>query len=129
MNTIYVGDFYQHTFDTSRDGNVNANLHRDLNKYINSFKQKPPAPVSQEHSLLSRREQMDEFVFLGLRLCEGISRQKFIDTFHQDFDLTYAGKLRKYTDMNLISVSGDTVRLTDEGIDVSNQILSDLLLD
>ena len=28
-----VGDFYQHTFDTSRDGNVNSGLHDDLTKY------------------------------------------------------------------------------------------------
>ncbi len=30
---LYVGDFYQHTFDTSRDGIVNGTLHDDLQKY------------------------------------------------------------------------------------------------
>lgn len=34
MNQILVGDFYQHTFDTSRDGNVNSGLHKDYDKYI-----------------------------------------------------------------------------------------------
>lgn len=33
VNTMLVGDFYQHTFDTSRDGNVNMNLHKDLATY------------------------------------------------------------------------------------------------
>ncbi len=37
INHIYVGDFFQHTFDTSRDGNVNKGLHNDLKKYINEF--------------------------------------------------------------------------------------------
>jgi DNA helicase-2/ATP-dependent DNA helicase PcrA len=32
-NTIFVGDFYQHTFDTSRDGNVNRNIHNDYANY------------------------------------------------------------------------------------------------
>lgn len=32
-NTIFVGDFYQHTFDTSRDGNVNQKIHNDYAKY------------------------------------------------------------------------------------------------
>lgn len=35
---IFVGDFYQHTFDTSRDGNVNCNLYKDYNKYIDRFR-------------------------------------------------------------------------------------------
>lgn len=38
MNQIYVGDFYQHTFDTSRDGKVNQNLHKDFVKYQNKFR-------------------------------------------------------------------------------------------
>jgi DNA helicase II / ATP-dependent DNA helicase PcrA len=32
-----VGDFYQHTFDTSRDATVNANLHDNYDKYRNAF--------------------------------------------------------------------------------------------
>lgn len=31
--TLLVGDFYQHTYDTSRDGNVNMNLHKELTAY------------------------------------------------------------------------------------------------
>lgn len=38
LNILYVGDFYQHTFDTSRDGNTNVNLFEDYNKYINKIK-------------------------------------------------------------------------------------------
>lgn len=33
-----VGDFYQHTFDTSRDGNTNIRLHDDYQRYIKEFK-------------------------------------------------------------------------------------------
>lgn len=38
LNVTFVGDFYQHTFDTSRDGNVNASLHNDYNAYKAKFK-------------------------------------------------------------------------------------------
>jgi len=37
LNAIFVGDFFQHTFDTSRDGNVNANLHNDYSAYKARF--------------------------------------------------------------------------------------------
>lgn len=35
---LYVGDFYQHTFDTSRDGVVNKNLHQNRVKYFQMWK-------------------------------------------------------------------------------------------
>lgn len=34
---LYVGDFYQHTFDTSRDGATRKNLHNDYTKYQKEF--------------------------------------------------------------------------------------------
>jgi DNA helicase II / ATP-dependent DNA helicase PcrA len=37
FDILYVGDFYQHTFDTSHDGNVNASLHDDYIKYQKQF--------------------------------------------------------------------------------------------
>jgi DNA helicase-2/ATP-dependent DNA helicase PcrA len=38
IKMLFVGDFYQHTFDTSRDGSVNKNLHEDYAKYQLEFK-------------------------------------------------------------------------------------------
>jgi hypothetical protein len=37
VSIMAVGDFYQHTYDTSRDGKVNANLHEDYEKYKKVF--------------------------------------------------------------------------------------------
>lgn len=37
LNVTFVGDFFQHTFDTSRDGNVNARLHEDYTTYQAKF--------------------------------------------------------------------------------------------
>lgn len=38
IDALLVGDFYQHTFDTSRDGRINEDLHNDYHKYIERFK-------------------------------------------------------------------------------------------
>lgn len=39
VDMLFVGDFFQHTFDTSRDGNIRTNLHkRGLGPYIEEFK-------------------------------------------------------------------------------------------
>ncbi|WP_426392269.1 AAA family ATPase [Variovorax sp. R-27] len=37
VRCMFVGDFYQHTYDTSRDGSVNINLHSDYEKYRKRF--------------------------------------------------------------------------------------------
>lgn len=36
-NQLFVGDFYQHTFDTSRDGMVNSRLHNNFDNYKEEF--------------------------------------------------------------------------------------------
>jgi len=37
IKCMFVGDFYQHTYDTSRDGNVNVNLHANYDTYKKHF--------------------------------------------------------------------------------------------
>lgn len=37
VKMLLVGDFYQHTFDTSRDGNTQKNLHSCFEKYCKKF--------------------------------------------------------------------------------------------
>lgn len=37
VGLTYVGDFFQHTFDTSRDGNINKSLHENFTNYVNEF--------------------------------------------------------------------------------------------
>ncbi len=37
---LFLGDFYQHTYDTSRDGNVNQNLFKNLSSYKARFSSK-----------------------------------------------------------------------------------------
>jgi len=39
LKLLFVGDFYQHTFDTSRDGNINKNLHVDMETFIEKLRQ------------------------------------------------------------------------------------------
>ena len=36
-NTICVGDFYQHTYDTSLDGNVKSSLYKNLKPYVKEW--------------------------------------------------------------------------------------------
>lgn len=73
-------------------------------------------------------DRMEEFMFLGLRMTEGVSRQDFKARFGRDMFEVYGSVINRYTDTGYMACEGDRVRLTDAGIDVSNYILSDFIL-
>lgn len=54
LDMTFVGDFHQHTFDTSRDGNVNASLHADYGAYKKKF-ERARLKVDTESLKRSRR--------------------------------------------------------------------------
>ena len=77
---------------------------------------------------LDKKSEMEEFMFLGLRLMAGISRQQFENTFQVTLDSVYGEVLRKLKGEQLIEEVAGYVRLTEHGIDVSNYVLSEFLL-
>lgn len=73
--------------------------------------------------------RMEEFMFLGLRMMCGISRTDFEDRFKKDIYEVYGPVLNKYIDQGFMATYEDRIYLTDAGIDVSNVILADFILD
>ena len=70
-NILLVGDFYQHTFDTSRDENVNSNLYNDYDNYINKIKNSDSnIKVDTVNFLKSKRcsKQVCEFITEYLKI-------------------------------------------------------------
>lgn len=92
-------------------------------------------PLKQAVQHLSRQEQMEEFMFLGLRMTEGVSSRRFYREFNISLEEVYREALRKLTSEGLLicgsgaAEDGDDsgYRLTDLGIDVSNYALSEFL--
>ena len=72
---------------------------------------------------LDKKSEMEEFMFLGLRLMAGISRQQFEKKFQVTLNSVYGEVLRK-----LKGEIAGYVRLTEHGIDVSNYVLAEFLL-
>ena len=73
--------------------------------------------------------RMEEFMFLGLRMMCGISRIDFEERFKKDIYEVYGPVLNKYIDQGLLATYEDRIYLTDKGIDVSNVVLADFILD
>lgn len=83
--------------------------------------------VKEAVTRLSHLEQMAEFMFLGLRMMEGVSMQEFADSFEKDINEIYGSALQKWLQMGMMAQEGDIIMLTDAGIDVSNTVLSDFV--
>lgn len=73
--------------------------------------------------------RMEEFMFLGLRMTCGVSREDFQERFKKDIYEVYGSVLNRYIGDGFMATEGDRIFLTDRGIDVSNVILADFLLD
>lgn len=71
LNICLVGDFFQHTYDTSRDGNLNQSLYDDFTTYTNLFKEVglTPDTTSLSHSYRCT-SQICEFITnqLGIQI-------------------------------------------------------------
>lgn len=78
---------------------------------------------------LSLEDRMEEFMFLGLRRMKGVSGSEFLARFGQNMWNVYSEVLPKLQEQGLIQVDAPWVRLTELGIDVSNVVLSQFLLE
>lgn len=78
---------------------------------------------------LSQEEQMEETMFLGLRLTEGVSKAEFQRQFGVSMEQIYEEVIRENIAQGLLIDATGYVRLTREGMDLSNYVMAQFLLD
>lgn len=81
----------------------------------------------EEMQTLTTREQMEEFLFLGLRLIQGISREAFHETFHCRVESVFGQALLKYQKEGLLTMDSERIALTNKGLDLSNYVFAGFL--
>lgn len=106
-------------------GETRFNRIRDRKEYVEMIHRGEAVDTEQE--FLSKESQMEEFMYLGLRKTEGISRTAFQDYFQKSLDEIYGTVIEKLNDEKLLECDGDRVRLSHRGMDVSNCVLAEFL--
>lgn len=76
----------------------------------------------------SKENNMEEFMFMGLRMNQGISISEFQGRFGIDINSIYKEIIDKNINRNLLVLENDSLRLTEKGIELSNSVMSDFLL-
>lgn len=87
-----------------------------------------PGKICEEEQFLSENEEMEEFMFLGLRMMCGVRKSEFLRLFGVPVDTVYGEPLKKLQGHGLLEIGKDTIRLTKRGIDISNYVFEQFLL-
>lgn len=101
-------------------------------KNLEEYQKKPYVPfmMREDYTVLSEKDEIEEFMFLGLRKRAGISEREFKERFRVGLKDIYGKVIAKYEEMDLLewTADGKMLRLTDAGIDVSDYIFCDFML-
>lgn len=84
--------------------------------------------IHEEVESLSATDEMEEFMFLGLRMMSGISREEFQKNFGKEIETVYEKQIQQLKTDGLIEFVENRIRLTKRGIDISNYVFEQFLL-
>lgn len=108
----------------------------DLKEYLSFLEdsnlqhnKKEKIGLQRDIQILSKKERMEEFMFLGLRQTKGISEHKFLELFQVNVMELYGNKVENAIQMGMLWRKNGRIGLTERGIDVSNIVLAEFLLD
>lgn len=106
--------------------NVRFQNGRDLNAYLAH-----PLACREEQQPLTTQEQMEETMFLGLRLIRGVSYPEFARCYGQTLEEVYGEVIARNVADGLLTVredeTGRRLMLTGRGLDVSNYVMAQFL--
>ena len=88
-----------------------------------------PEKIRENRETLSLEDEMSEFMFLGLRMTEGVSKAEFLESFGTPIESVYGKVLDKYKNMGLLEEKEGRIFLTRAGIHVSNGVMAEFLLE
>lgn len=86
-----------------------------------------PEAIRVDVEKLSVQDEMEEFMILGLRMNQGVSKAEFEERFHCKIDEVYGEVLQKYASGGFLKRENGRIFFSREGISVSNVILADFL--
>lgn len=94
----------------------------DFDRYLSN-----PSGIDEDIAL-SKEDMMEEYMFLGLRMMEGVETGEFKRVFSVNFENIYGETVKGLLKDGLIISSDGRICLTDKGIDYGNYVFSAFLL-
>jgi oxygen-independent coproporphyrinogen-3 oxidase len=102
------------------------NIRIENTPFLEKYLTKDFSAIKTEH-VNTKKENMQEMIFLGLRLKKGFNLNDFTRRFGIGFREIYKKELADLTDEGLIEMSGKNVRLTENGLYLANEVFKRFL--
>lgn len=97
---------------------------RDMKNYLAS-----PVEAAILTDELTLNDRMSEFMFLGLRLMSGVSEEDFRQRFNRNIDEIFGKEIKQNIERGLLIRRQGHIMLSRIGIDLSNTVMSDFIID
>lgn len=113
-----------HSFDCG----VRFSNTTDIDRYISYYLGGSPGTLEREwvHEN-SEKDNIEEFMFTGLRLVRGVSASYFKELFGKTIESVYGEEFGKLIEAGFMEKAGDYYRFTEYGMDLANVSLMELL--
>jgi len=109
-----------HSYDgLSRQWNIS-----DLNKYIDEIGK---GKVSFEREIIDETTHFNDIITTATRTAEGISLEKIKREFGEKYLNNLMNEAKKHIANGMLEIADDNLRLTKEGVFISDSIMSDLI--
>ncbi|MCE5001947.1 radical SAM family heme chaperone HemW [Staphylococcus pseudoxylosus] len=128
-NKVYWKNEGYYGFGAGASGYVNGERYSNVNPvnhYIKKIKNNE-RPILQS-TYPTKTEQMEEEMFLGLRMNKGVSKNRFFEKFDQTVEQVYEQSLKDLTQKRLIVEQDDYISMTNRGKVVGNLVFESFLL-
>jgi len=106
------------------DGERFHNIY-DLKDYISA--DGDVSLLKEDIEIISEEDALAEFMFLGLRLTEGVSFDRFYARFGQEMKNIYGSQIAELVKDGLLEEDETGIRLTARGVDISNYVFEKFL--
>lgn len=127
-NLVYWNNDHYYGIGAGAHSYINAVRRSNIgpvNKYIQAVKENGHA--IREEVTLSKKEQIEEEMFLGLRKTEGVSIKKFQEKFSIHPLEYYREEIEKLTNKQLIEVNHRFIRLSKQGRMLGNLVFQEFI--
>lgn len=129
-NLMYWDNVEYYGIGAGASGYLNGMRYRNrgpIQHYLKSIREKGHSRLHEE--ILTKEEQMEEEMFLGLRKKSGISIQKFEKKFNLSFEERYGKIVNQLVQEGLLQVEGNQIRMTKQGLFLGDTVAERFILD
>lgn len=116
-----IGTSASSFMDEKRFSNV-----KDIKEYIKRINN--DESVIEDEYINSKKDDIEEFMFMGLRMNVGIEEEEFKRRFGISIDSIYKNVINRNVTLGLLIRKCGRIYLSDKGFEVSNMVMSDMIL-